>query len=115
LPDGGCALSGLPKQNPLKPCRPDKRYAPSGIIPAAPSPDGGFALSGLPKQNPLKPRRPDKRYAPSGIIPAAPLPDGGFALSGLQKRAYSDTVFAFTCNMKARGCVPAEIGEPERE
>ncbi|MDP9770971.1 hypothetical protein FJP64_08035 [Kosakonia cowanii] len=64
---------------------------------------------------PLKPRRPDKRYAPSGIISAAQLPDGGCALSGLQKRAYSDTVFAFICNMKARGCVPAEIGEPERE
>ncbi|ESS56186.1 hypothetical protein EDP2_3429 [Enterobacter cloacae S611] len=64
---------------------------------------------------PLKPRRPDKRYAPSGIIPAAPLPDGGFALSGLPKRAFSDTGAVFICNMTARGCVPAEIGEPKRE
>jgi len=34
----------------LKPRRPDKRYAPSGIIAAAPMPDGGCALSGLPKR-----------------------------------------------------------------
>ena len=34
---------------PLKPRRPDKRYAPSGII-TAPLPDGGFALSGLQKR-----------------------------------------------------------------
>ncbi|WP_312122172.1 hypothetical protein, partial [Kosakonia cowanii] len=36
--------------NPLKPCRPDKRYAPSGIITAEHLPDGGCALSGLPKR-----------------------------------------------------------------
>jgi len=35
---------------PLKPRRPDKRYAPSGIISAAPLPDGGCALSGLQKR-----------------------------------------------------------------
>jgi hypothetical protein len=52
---------------------------------------------------------------PSGIITAAQLPDGGCALSGLQNRAYSDTGAVFICNMKARGCVPAEIGEPKRE
>ncbi|WP_312203421.1 hypothetical protein [Kosakonia cowanii] len=94
---------------------PDKRYAPSGIIPTAPLPDGGFALSGLQKQSPLKRRRPDKRQRHPAFSPRHRLPDGGCALSGLQKRAFSDTVFAFICNMKARGCVPAEIGEPKRE
>ena len=44
-----------------------------------------------------------------------PRPDGGYALSGLPKRSSSDIGFAFICNMKARGCVPAEIGEPKRE
>ncbi|AST68133.1 hypothetical protein BFG07_05285 [Kosakonia cowanii] len=64
---------------------------------------------------PLKRRRPDKRYAPSGITSATQLPDGGFALSGLQKRAHSDIVATFICNMTAMVLTPAEIGEPKRE
>jgi hypothetical protein len=43
------------------------------------------------------------------------MPDGGFAISGQPKRSSSDTVFAFICGLAARGCVPAEIGEPKRE
>ncbi|MGF6438031.1 hypothetical protein [Kosakonia sp. 1610] len=31
------------------------------------------------------------------------------------RQCISDTVFAFISNMAARGCVPAEIGEPKRE
>ncbi|MDM9617128.1 hypothetical protein [Kosakonia cowanii] len=57
---------------------------------------------------------PDKRERHPAYS-AAQLPDGGFALSGLQKRAYSYIDAFFSSNFTARGCVPAEIGEPKRE
>ena len=60
--------------------------------------------------------RPDKAQPPSGKRCHGDNAGWRVArLSGLPKRAYSDTSVAFICNMAARGCVPAEIGEPKRE
>ena len=60
-------------------------------------------------------RRPDKAKPPSGNRCRRDNAGWRVRLSGLQNRSSSDTGFAFVCNMKARGCVPAEIGEPKRE